>query len=243
MNKKLFTDNNNLIKALDERNMDINELRDRLDDVLSQNTRLSEDKVLLDRNIQNSNELIKTQKTEINKLIEDNQKLSKICAEQDKTIKGQDLDKSKMLQKLDELNFDLKNLQGRLLTREENISFLSKQLDESKTIIAKLQNNIKDLEKQNDHQRAELSNLNNILGRERTLRIESDKSVEQLNNMLNEREREINRYLKDLENLRIINQRTTEEKNMLLSENEKLKNYVILLTEHNDKVKNIYLVY
>ncbi len=214
----------------------MNELRDRLDEVLGQNTRLSEDKVLLERNLSNTNDLIKTQKSEINKLIEDNQKLSKICSEQDRSINNQDMDKAKLNQKVDELSFEIKNLQGRLMTREENISFLSRQLDESKTLGAKQQNNIKDLENQNDKQRSEINSLNSMLGRERSLRIESDKSAEQLNNILNEREKEINRYLKDLESSKIASQRSNDERNTLLSEIERLKNHVVLLTEHNEKV-------
>jgi chromosome segregation ATPase len=221
---------------LDERNIDMNELRDRLDEILGQNTRLSEDKVLLERNLSNTNDLVKTQKSEIIKLIEDNQKLTKICSEQDRNIKNQDMDKAKLNQKIDELNFEIKNLQGRLMTREENISFLSRQLDEAKTLGTKQQNNIKDLENQNDKQRSEINSLNSMLGRERSLRIESDKSVEQLNNILNERENEINRYLKDLETSKNANQRSNDEKNTLLSENERLKNHIVLLTEHNEKV-------
>ncbi len=214
----------------------MNELRDRLDEILGQNTRLSEDKVLLERNLSNTNDLVKTQKSEIIKLIEDNQKLTKICSEQDRNIKNQDMDKAKLNQKIDELNFEIKNLQGRLMTREENISFLSRQLDEAKTLGTKQQNNIKDLENQNDKQRSEINSLNSMLGRERSLRIESDKSVEQLNNILNERENEINRYLKDLETSKNANQRSNDEKNTLLSENERLKNHIVLLTEHNEKV-------
>jgi hypothetical protein len=54
--------------------------------------------------------------------------------------------------------------------------------------------------------------------------------------MLNEREREINRYLKDLENSRVANQRANDEKSSLMNENEKLKNHIVVLTEDNERV-------
>jgi hypothetical protein len=211
-------------------------LRDRVEDLLSQNNKFLDDKVSLERQLNNSNDIRNSQKMELAKLIDDNQKLSKICSEQEKTIKGLDVDRSKILSKNEEVNFELKNTQGRLKAREENLAYVTKQLDDAKNIIIKMQNSLKEAEKQIDNQRLEISSLNHNLNRERVGRTESDKSNEQLSAILNEKERELTKYINDLDVSRNTNHRLNEEKVSLSSDNERFRNHIVILTEQNQKL-------
>jgi chromosome segregation ATPase len=240
LNKKLFNENNNLIKLNEERNIEIQDLKDRLNDAYSQLSKLEDDKNGLERAMHNLNDIKTSQKIEISKLIEDNQKLSRICQDQDKQNKNLESEKHKLLAKNEETNFELKNLVGKLKSREENLTYSQRQLDETKNSNVKLQQTLKDYEKQFDHLRNEIANSNGALQKERSLRIEAEKSNEQLQNLINERDREIGRYVNELNSSRAINQRFNEEKNELGSENDRLKNHIMMLTEQNHKVK-IYL--
>jgi chromosome segregation ATPase len=173
---------------------------------------------------------------EIAKLVDDNQKLSKLCSDQDKTINGLEVDRSKLLSKNEETNFELKNVQGRLKAREENLSYVSKQLDDAKMGISKLQHSLKEAEKQIDNQRLEISTLNHNLNREKSMRAECEKSNDQLSNILNEKDKEITRFIKELDNSRSNNQRMNEEKVSLASDNERLRNHIVVVTEQNQKL-------
>lgn len=121
-------------------------------------------------------------------------------------------------------------------SREENLTYIQRQLEDAKISIAKLQATLKEYEKQLDHQRSDVSSLNNNLQKERAGRIEAEKNNEQLQILLSERDREINRFVNELDNSRGLNQRISEEKLGLNAENERLKNHIMILTEQNQKV-------
>jgi chromosome segregation ATPase len=182
------------------------------------------------------NEIKASQKVEITKLMDDNRNLSKICQDQDKQIKNLDSDRIKLLSRNDELNFEVKNLSGKLKSKEENLGYNQRQLDEAKSQNFKLSNTLKDYEKQIDLQRTEIASLNAANQKERAQRLDSEKSNEHLQILLNERDREINRLVNDLETSRAVNQRVSEEKLKSNSDNDRLKNHIIILTEQNEKV-------
>jgi chromosome segregation ATPase len=208
----------------------------RLEDSTAQNSKLLEEKNILERMVRESNEVKAAQKVENGKLLEDNQKLNKICQDQEKQIKNLEAERIKLLSRNDELNFELKNVNGKLKSREENLSYTSRQLEDSKNANLKLTQTLKDYEKQNDLQRGENNTLNANLQKERTGRIEAEKSNEHLQILLNERDREINRLLNELDSSRLLNQRVNDEKLNMSAENERLKNHIMVLTEQNQKV-------
>jgi len=236
MNKKLYNDNGNLIKNLEHRNAENQDLRDRLDDYAAQNSKLSDEKATLERIIRELNEVKASQKIEITKLLEDNRNLSKICQDQDKQIKHLDSERIKYLSRNDELNFEVKNLNGKLKSKEENLNYTQRQLEEAKGSNYKLTQTLKDYEKQIDLQRSEIASLNSANQKERAGRLDGEKSNEHLQILLNERDREISRLVNDLETSRALNQRVTEDKLKSNSDNERLKNHIIILTEQNEKV-------
>jgi chromosome segregation ATPase len=114
VNKKLFAENDSLSKQLDMKNEEIRELTDRLNELLAQLDRSQEDRAALERHVQGLNDVKMSQKTEITKLIEDNKKLSKICQDQDRSMKLSEQECHKLASKLDETNYDLKNVTGQL---------------------------------------------------------------------------------------------------------------------------------
>src|SRR4051812_27745305 len=103
-----------------------------------------------------------------------------------------DGERTKLHSRVDELSFEVKNLSGKLKSKEENLNYNQRQLEEAKSVNAKYVQNLKEYEKQIDHQRNEINNLNGNLQKERGQRIEAEKSNEQLQILLNERDRELN---------------------------------------------------
>ena len=147
INKKLYNENSNLSKNLELKNLEANELNQRVDDYSEQIRTLTDEKLNLERIVSNLNDLKNSQKVEISKLVEDNQKLTRICQDHEKGLKNLDAERIKLLSKNDELNFQVKNLSGKLQSREENLSHTNRQWEESKNANAKLQQTLREYEK------------------------------------------------------------------------------------------------
>jgi len=234
------------VKTLESKEAEIADLRERLSEFLSHNSRLSEDKQILERNVSNLQDTRDYQKEEITKLIEDNKKLVRLVNDNDKTIKSLENERIKQMSRIEELSFDLKNTTGKLMSKEDNLLYTQKLLEEAKASNAKLQFSLKHSEKQNDSLSADNSGLSYSLQNEKRARIDTEKSNSQLNMLIAEREREVNRYIADLEASRQANNRVSEDKYLLESENERLKSHIMTLTEQNQGVnfiKNFILIF
>jgi chromosome segregation ATPase len=234
------------VKTLESKEAEIADLRERLSELLSHNSRLSEDKQILERNVSNLQDTRDYQKEEITKLIEDNKKLVRLVNDNDKTIKSLENERIKQMSRIEELSFDLKNTTGKLMSKEDNLLYTQKLLEEAKASNAKLQFSLKHSEKQNDSLSADNSGLSYGLQNEKRVRMDAEKSNSQLNMLITEREREVNRYISDLEASRQANNRVSEDKFLLESENERLKSHIMTLTEQNQGVnfiKNFILIF
>jgi chromosome segregation ATPase len=225
------------VKNVESKELEIMELRERINDLLAQNNKLVEEKLILERNVSNLNDTRANQKVEITKLIEDNQKLVRLVNDNEKTIKNLESERIKQLARIEELSFDLKNTIGKLNSREENLTYTQKTLEDAKSSNAKLQFTCKEYEKQIDNLRSDNNGLSLTLQKEKAGRIDGEKSVNQLQILLAEREREINRYIADLESSRQTNNRVSEEKFILANENDRLKSHIMTLTEQNQGVE------
>jgi chromosome segregation ATPase len=131
VNMKLYNENNNLLRTLESRNAEITGLKEQLSYAESEIAKLSHEKLSLEKQIRNLNEVKENQKNSIEKYSLEVDRLNNICAEQDDYIRKLGDEKMKVLSKNDELNFEIKNLNGKLKTKEDNINFLQAQLDEA----------------------------------------------------------------------------------------------------------------
>ena len=236
VNKKLFAENDALAKQLDMKNEEIKEMADRINQLLSQLDKSAEDKSGLERVVQGLTDLKASQAMEISKLVDDNKKLSKICQEQDRSMKQGEQERQKLAAKLDETNYDLKNLSGQLRSREENLNFAQGQLEENKNLNLKLQGTIKDYERQFDNMKNDIEGLKQNLMKERQFRAEEEKRNEQMEHVIQDRERELNRMNNEIDSMKTMNQRITDDKMNGQMENEKLKNHIMVLTQQNQKL-------
>ncbi len=203
---------------------------------MKQNNKYFEDKTSLEKSISAINEIRSTQKSEINKYIEDNQKLVKLAQDNERTIKTLELEKSSLTSKNEEINFEFKNLLSKLRLKEESLTFTIRQLDDLKLINMKNVNTLKDNELHIDNLRNEISNLNQFLQKEKSLRNEGDNNLERLQNNLSDRQKEIERLIRELDNSQRNGNKLSDEKYLLESESQKLKNHISILYDQNEKV-------
>lgn len=236
LNKKLFNDNNNLFRTVESRNAEIDALREQLADLEELNRRLTEEKNTLDRNYREITEIRRSNEGTITKLEIEIQKFNKICDEQEMIIKNLNDEKSNLLGRNDETNFELKNTLNKLKSREESLSFTTKQLEEANKNIGRMESHISEIEQTLNRTKVELNSVSNSLAKEKSTRLEGDKNGERLESILKDRTIEIKRLNADLETLRINNERLGGEKMRLIGEVERMKSHILVITDQNQKV-------
>ncbi len=241
LNKKLYNDNNTLYKTLENKNIEIDDLLNRIAELEEKADRLVQDNSNMEKNIFSLQETKGSQKIRIENLQMDLDRFKRISDENERLIKRQDAEKLDLLGKLDESRFELKNLLGKLKAKEENLSYTQRQMDEANKTVINLQNNLSELEQQFTRAKLDLNSLNASLHKERSLRLDSEKSNDSLQSYLKDKNLEVKQLSIDLDTLRIQNERLSMEKIKLLGEIDLYKNHLITLSEANDKVNNYQL--
>lgn len=236
VNKKLFNENDTQNKQLSMKDEEIDQLRCKIENLLGDVEKGQEDRNSLERLVQSLTDLKDNQGVKISKLIEDNQKLSKICQDQDRAIKLGEQERAELSNKINESNYDMKNLTGKLQSKEENLNYLQGQLDDTKNMNMSLQSNLKDYERQFQSMQDEIANLKDNLMKERQARAEEEKRSQHMENIINDRERELNKVKVECDNIKNFNKQVSQDKMGTEMENEKLKNHIMLLTQQNSKL-------
>jgi len=207
----------------------IADLEDKLD-------RMNQDNNNMEKNIFNLQETKNGQKIRIDNLQMDLDRYKKICDDNERMIKRLDQEKIELMSKLDESRFEMKNTLGKYKVKEDNLNFTQRQLDEANKNIVNAQNNISELDQQYTRAKLEINSLNSQLQKERNVRMDSEKSNDNLQAYLKEKSVENKQLNIDLDTYRIQNERLNMEKIKLIGEIDLYKNHVITLSEANDKV-------
>jgi chromosome segregation ATPase len=234
--KKLLSDNDVLGKQLDMKNAEICDLNNKINDLSAQLRLGLNDKDCLEQKVQQLTEDKNNQKIEIDKLFEDNKKLSQIRQEQERNLKIGEQDRLNLASKINENNCEINNLNDKLRSHMSNIDQLQNKLDNSTALNCNLQNTIKDFERQINNFRSDNDNLKTNLLKEKAIRADEEKRNEELNQMINDRERRIGLLNQEYEQGKRIHQQISCDNNGFQIENDKLKSHIQVLTCQNQKL-------
>ena len=234
--KKLLSDNDVLGKQLDMKNAEICDLNNKINDLSAQLRLGLNDKDCLEQKVQQLTEDKNNQKIEIDKLFEDNKKLSQIRQEQERNLKIGEQDRLNLASKINENNCEINNLNDKLRSHMSNIVQLQNKLDNSTALNCNLQNTIKDFERQINNFRNDNDNLKTNLLKEKAIRADEEKRNEELNQMINDRERRIGLLNQEYEQGKRIHQQISCDNNGFQIENDKLKSHIQVLTCQNQKL-------
>ena len=84
--------------------------------------------------------------------------------------------------------------------------------------------------------KGEINNINSSYQKESRIRQERDRTIEHLENVIQERDKEIRRFNIDIDSMRIQKQNLYDDNGKLLNELNKLKDHIYLLSDQNQKV-------
>ena len=241
LNKKLYNDNNKLFLTLESKNAENEALREQISDLEDSTAKLSEEKASMEKLINNLTEIKKSQEYSLNKCHAEIERFTKVCEDQNLMIKNLNAEKVELLNRIDELNFELKNNFEKLKNRENNLAQAQRQIEELNKNIFNLDYQNSELDENLSRVRNDLSNSNNAFAKERAGRIDLEKSNEKLEGILASKVSEIKRLTIELEKQREYNEKLSSDKSKLLGESERLRNHIYVLTEQNQNVLNYFL--
>ena len=234
--EKLYEDIETLSKNISIKDCEIENLNNKLNDLYCQNDILKVNKCEMEKAIRELNEIKSKQKLENSKLIEDNKKLSKICQEQSRNLKVNEEEKNQLIKNLDESSLNLNNVKVKLQKNQDNFNYLKSKFDDLKNINSNLQNTLLNYERKINSFQNENENLKSNLNREKKIRIENEKKIEKISDLINSREYELTQITNDLEKSKNINKLLLDDKTRIQIENEKLKQHIMVLTNENQKL-------
>jgi chromosome segregation ATPase len=234
--KKLLSDNDVLNKQLDMKNAEISDLNNKINSLSSQLQLGLNDKSCLEKKVNELTEDKNNQKIEIDKLFEDNKRLTQIRQEQERNLKIGEQDRMNLANKINENNCEINNLNEKLSNHLSNIEQLQNKLDSSSSLNCNLQNTIKDFERQIYNLRNENDGLKNNLIKEKSIRNEEEKKNGELNQLIEDRRRTIGLLNQEYEQGKRVHQQILCDNDGFQIENEKLKEHIKVLTCQNQKL-------
>lgn len=243
LNKKLYQDNTALHKLVEARENELEEMNNELQMIRTEFEKNLNEKESSAKNLKQLDSDLMALKEDMKKMTEDNVTLMKVVDDQESLIKGYEAEKKKLLNKIDELNFELKNSSNKLNGKEAALNESLKQLDELNQNYSNLEDQCVEVHNLNERLKLEINNMKKDINKEKTVRQECDRTIERLEGLLREKDKEIRQNLIDIENLKVIKVKQGDDKSKMQGEIDRLKSHIMTLTEVNqryiDEIENI----
>ena len=236
LNKKLFTENDELEKEIEARDAEIEDLKNKLRNLNNQLNQSLGDKGDLENQVQKLKNIKNSQLNEINKLTNENKNLNNIVNDQNKRLQQAQEDIDMLNNKSNQNQMDIQNLDGKLRNLIDDINNTQNALNKNNLENRDLDDRIRNLECQCNNLKCENNNLNNNIIKEKALRGEKERQNQQLTDAINDHDNQIG----DLENkyntITSLYEQVSTDSKMFQNNNDKLKQHIMLLTQQNQKL-------
>lgn len=216
--------------------MNFNQLSSQYDNVLNKLGKQEELNKSLDKQVRELNDIKVENYNSIERLFEDNKKLTETCLERDSIIRQLESEKNGLQNDLADLTNELRNLRIKIKSKEEEQVQQEQRQEDINKVLKRNQSQCKETEDLLGKAKNEISELKLSLQKESRARMEQEKINSDLQGALEGREKSLNALKGDLDSKSAKNRQLNEEFNKSLEENEKLKNHILLLTDQNSIV-------
>jgi chromosome segregation ATPase len=170
--------------------------------------------------------------------MEDNCRLSNLYQELHISLQKAEKDKENMTNVIEDKNMNIQNLNNKLNMQETNLKYLNEQIDDGNIMNNKLQNILKELNDKIDNYERENNDLKSNLLKEKNIRINEENLNKGVNDLLVNKEIEINNLNKKYEDI-LNKQRYLNNENCEIKlEIERYKNTCKILREQNNNLMN-----
>ena len=169
------------------------------------------------------------------------EKANRTIGDLNDVLKATQNEKNGVNLKNEENRRELNNLDVQLRRKEDTLQFATKQIDDLNNSCQILKGKLNEHDKKIQQQQNDIHGLNSALNAEKGLRLSLEKSNDQIETLLNEKDRENRKLYSDNSELRSQFDRTGTDNKILSNEIEKLKSHILVLTEQNQSVSFFFI--
>ena len=236
LNKKLFNENDSLEKEIVKRDNEINELKERLNNLKNQFGQSLADKGDLENQVQKLKNIKQSQLNDINKLTKENQNLSMIVNDQDNKLRNFQDEIAMMDNQSQENDATINNLNIKLRSLMDDITNTQNVVKKNNFDNQDIDEKLKVYNTQCEALQYENNDINNKILKQRAIREEKQRQNESLNQIVNEHEMHLNDLSNKYNTLNSMYIQSTNDNKNIQVDNGKLKEHIMLLTQQNQKL-------
>ncbi len=236
--KKLYADNTNLFRNLEDRKKENENFCRTVADNENMINHISQDKAQCEHDAMILNDTSKKNESDIQNLCSQLDSLKIRSKNQNDELNAKNIEMNNNQKCLNEVKSDNANLSNQINLKNSSLDTIQKQLTLANKSIVDLQNELSNLEKDHCRGKDQLENLKINFQNEHTKRIQAENDNVRLEGILKDRDDTVNRLNCVNEALKSDRDKLCATKNKLLSDVDRYKNHIMVLTQQTEKLTN-----
>jgi chromosome segregation ATPase len=236
--KKLYADNTNLFRNLEERKKENENFCRTVADNENMINHISQDKAQCEHDAMILNDTSKKNENDIQNLCNQLDSLKIRSKNQNDELNAKNIEMNNNQKCLNEVKSDNANLNNQINLKNSSLDTIQKQLSIANKSIVDLQNELNNLEKEHLRGKDQLENLKVNYQNEHGKRIQAENDNVRLEGILKDRDDTVNRLTCVNEALKSDRDKLTATKNKLMNDVDRYKNHIMILTQQTEKLTN-----
>ena len=236
--KKLYADNTNLFRNLEDRKKENENFCRTVADNENMINHISQDKAQCEHDAMILNDTSKKNECDIQNLCNQLDSLKLKSKSQNDELNAKNIEMNNNQKCLNEVKSDNANLNNQINLKNSSLDTIQKQLTIANKSIVDLQNELSNLEKDHLRGKDQLENLKVNFQNEHGKRIQAENDNVRLEGILKDRDDTVNRLTCVNEALKSDRDKLTATKNKLMNDVDRYKNHIMILTQQTEKLTN-----
>ena len=234
--KKLYADNTNLFRNLEERKKENENFCKIVEENENMINHITQDKAQCEHDAMLLNETSKKNESDIQNLCNQLEKLKLKSRTQNDELTKKNLEMNNNQKCLNEVKSDNANLNNQINLKISSLDTIQKQLTIANQSIVEMQNELNNLEKSHSLGMSQLENIKINFKNEHEKRVQAENDNVRLEGILKDKEDNMNKLSSINGQLKSDRDKLLVTKNKLLDDLDKYKNHIMVLTEQTEKL-------
>ena len=234
--KKLYADNTNLFRNLEERKKENENFCKIVEENENMINHITQDKAQCEHDAMLLNETSKKNESDIQNLCNQLENLKLKSRTQNDELTKKNLEMNNNQKCLNEVKSDNANLNNQINLKISSLDTIQKQLTIANQSIVEMQNELNNLEKSHSLGMNQLENIKINFKNEHEKRVQAENDNVRLEGILKDKEDNMNKLSSINGQLKSDRDKLLMTKNKLLDDLDKYKNHIMVLTEQTEKL-------
>ena len=234
--KKLYADNTNLFRNLEERKKENENFCKIVEENENMINHITQDKAQCEHDAMLLNETSKKNESDIQNLCNQLENLKLKSRTQNDELTKKNLEMNNNQKCLNEVKSDNANLNNQINLKISSLDTIQKQLTIANQSIVEMQNELNNLEKSHSMGMSQLENIKINFKNEHEKRVQAENDNVRLEGILKDKEDNMNKLSSINGQLKSDRDKLLVTKNKLLDDLDKYKNHIMVLTEQTEKL-------